>query len=214
MMAVALLWLSLPRGLAGIAGLEGDAILQDLRLRGGNGTPEILADAAAPLERRLFWHDTGLANIDYGVLLFRQSQQMADPAAQRQRQETALLHIEQGLAQAPGNPSAWAQLARIRALKGDSRGAAAALRLSMLTGAVTPAIMEGRLALGLYLLEALDLETRDMLAAQVRLLWTARPDIVAALPTAQAGRDFLRETLAALSSEDEARYTSLVARHR
>lgn len=213
-MAVSLLWLAVPRTLAALAGLEGDAILRDLRLTGAAVDSDTLAAGAASLERRAAWHEAGLTDIDDGLLLFRQSRQTSSPAEQRRLLEQATLRLEQGLALAPGNPSAWAQLAQIRALRGDRTGAGAALRLSMLTGAVTPSIMSSRLALGLYLLEELDTETRTLLAGQVRLTWGIHPDHLPALSREPAGQAFIRQSLADLSDEAVSDYAKRLERGR
>jgi hypothetical protein len=213
-MAVGLLWLAIPRTLAGLAGLEGDTIVRGLRLDGSAGDSESLAVAVASLEARTFWHETGLTAIDHGLLLARQSRQAQNPAEQRQLLDAAAADVEQGLRQAPGNPSAWTQLARIRALRGDKQGAASALRLSMLTGAVTPSIMPSRLALGLYLLDVLDMETRDMLAGQVRLTWSINPDSFRTLSDTATGQAFIRQALASLSDDAVADYAKRLERGR
>ncbi len=198
-MAASLLWLALPRTLAGLAGLEGDTVVSNLRLTEGQAAVDALAAGADSLEKRAFWHEAGLTEIDHGLLLFQQSRQASSSAQQRHLLEAATLQMERGLARAPGNPSAWAQLAHIRALRGDRAGAVAALRLSMLTGTVTPSIMPSRLALGLYLLDGLDAETRHLLAGQVRLTWGISPDRFAELSRDPAGQAFIRQALADLS---------------
>lgn len=213
-MAAGLLWLALPRTLAALAGLEGDAVISDLRLNGGQVDAEVLAAGIASLESRASWHGTGLTDIDHGLLLFRQSRRASSPAEQRRLLDAATVLVEQGLAQAPGNPSAWAQLARLRALRGDRAGAGAALRLSMLSGAVTPSIMPSRLALGLYLLDGLDAETRNMLAGQVRLTWGINPDSFPGLSREPAGQAFIRQSLADLSDEAVRDYAQRLERGR
>lgn len=211
-MASALLWLALPRTLAALAGLEGDAVISDLRLTGEQVDGDDLAAGVASLESRASWHGSGLTNIDHGLLLFRQSRQASSPAEQQRLLDAAAARIEQGLTMAPGNPSAWAQLAHIQTSRGDRAGAA--LRLSMLTGAVTPSIMPSRLALGLYLLEGLDAETRTLLAGQVRLTWGINPDSFSGLSREPAEQAFIRQSLADLSDAAVSDYAKRLERGR
>lgn len=214
LMAAGLLWLALPRTLAALAGLEGDAVISAPQLTGGRADGDALAAGVASLESSAAWHGAGLTHIDHGLLLLRQSRQASSPAEQQRLLDAAALRIEQGLAQAPGNPSAWAQLAHIRARRGDRAGAGAALRLSMLTGAVTPSIMPSRLALGLYLLDGLDTETRTLLAGQVRLTWGIHPDSFAGLSHEPAGQAFIRRSLADLSDEAVSDYAKRLEQGR
>lgn len=207
-MGVCLVGLAAPRTVANLAGVEGDEIVRTLRLDGENGAAETLAAGIASLERRAFWLDAGLTDIDRGTLLFRQAQGTQDANERQHLLASAAAGIEQGLAKAPGNPSAWAQLAGIEALQGRRRAAVAALRLSLLTGAVTPGIMASRLALGLYLLDSLDGETRNLLAGQVRLTWTIDPDKFPSLTRVPAGQDFIRQALAELSDTAAATYSA------
>lgn len=147
---------------------------------------------------------------DRGMLLLRRAQ-AEPPGPERNRLiGAAITATEQGLARNPAQAGAWARLAYMRALLDDRPGAAAALRLSFLAGAVSPQIMASRLSLGLYLLDDLDAEQRSLLARQIRLLWVVQPTAltdIASEPDAQA---FLSEALAAMSEADVA---SFVRRH-
>lgn len=202
LMAVGLLGLALPRTFAGLAGLAGDVVVQ--RLRQGEAVDgEALSLAIEGLRDRGFWHETGANHADLGLLSFTKAQQVPVGTAERERlllqAETSL---KRGLRLAPGNPGAWARLASVRVQRGDRVGAAAALRMSMLTGSITPAIMSSRLALGLYLLNDLDAETTDMLANQVRLTWVILPDAIVTIPATPQGQAFIQKALDKLTDKD------------
>ncbi len=110
------------------------------------------------------------------------------------------------LAAAPGDPNGWLRLARQRAAAGDVTGAGQALRLSFLSGAVVPGLMLPRLRLGLDLNSALDAETQQLLARQIRLVWMLEPSALPPLLVNSAYRPILAAALAAVTPADEQQF--------
>lgn len=86
--------------------------------------------------------------------------------------------LQSALAGAPGEPSAWFLLARQRLERNDRGGAAAALRLSLLAGAMVPPLMVPRLDMIIALQTDLPPDIASMLARQVRLTWVIAPEAV------------------------------------
>lgn len=186
-----LLCLALPR-------LAGEAMVVEARqhvlaLRtdpaATGGTAALLSSASA-IDRAGPLTGDGRLIADGGLLLLRAAL-LATDAAERQRLlRAAAAASEAGLREGPVHPAAWTRLAFIRRELGEPAAAAAALRLSMLTGAVMPQVMADRLALGLDLLPYLDPEGLALLQRQIRLVNGIRPESLPALarrsPFAQA----------------------------
>lgn len=110
------------------------------------------------------------------------------------------------LAAAPGDPNGWLRLARERFTAGDKAGAGQALRLSFLSGAVVPGIMLPRLRLGLDLHAALDTETQQIMARQIRLVWMLEPSAIPPLLVNGDYRPILAAALAAVTPADEQQF--------
>jgi SAM-dependent methyltransferase len=81
----------------------------------------------------------------------------------------------------PAQPAAWLQLASLRDIAGDRVGAAAALRLSILSGPFVPELMASRLMLAGRLLDDLGPETLPLAYRQVRLVQAHLPEQYASL---------------------------------
>jgi len=157
-LSLLLLALGLPRLAGGLMALPGSATLWAMH-EGEAVPPEAMASAAEGLARSARWSGNGLSDIESGYAL------MMLGAYEESRAATL-----RGLAAAPGNPNGWARLSWLRLKRGDRAGAASALRLSLLSGAVTPDLMESRLQLGLQLFPSLDPDTTALLQRQFRLL--------------------------------------------
>lgn len=88
--------------------------------------------------------------------------------------------VGESLADAPGQPSLWLRLATLRYWRGDRSGAAAALNLSVMSGAVAPALMTSRLEIGLALRDVMDDDDLALLRRQVILTAELDPDWIEA----------------------------------
>jgi hypothetical protein len=106
---------------------------------------------------------------------------------------------EDALARSPVLPELWARLAWLRTVEGDPAGAARALRLSLLSGQVVPAMTVSRLQLGLELHPHMDAETRNLLDQQLRLGWLTVPDNMRAMAGRADVGPLVRDALARLN---------------
>lgn len=93
----------------------------------------------------------------------------------------AMTATEELLRISPAQPAAWLQLASLRDIAGDRVGAAAALRLSILSGPFVPELMASRLMLAGRLLDDLGPETLPLAYRQVRLVQAHLPEHYASL---------------------------------
>lgn len=157
-----------------------------------------LAAAIASIEQMGGWTGDSRLVADGGLLLMRQAAVTADPAARLALLHRAVNLTEEGLRRGPAHPVAWTRLAALRVALGQPDKAAAALRLSLLSGPLVPQITASRLAQGLALLPALDPDTQGLLARQVRLLQGTHPEQLAALKTDAAASNFIQQALSNL----------------
>lgn len=201
----ALVWLGAPRLLAAIVSLDARAVIWDAR-SGSPPPPDRLASAAADLGAAQRWAEDGEAMGDRGFLLVQQARATPPGPERAVLLDQAVRATEAGLAAAPAQPSAWARLAWLHVARGDRAAALPALRLSLLTGPVAPALMASRLELGLDLLSLMDPDTRGLLRRQVRLLWVVSPETVAAMSQKPGTGGFIRDALDDLSEEDMAAF--------
>lgn len=171
--------LGAPRLAASLAALDAAELLP--LARGGQPVePAALTSAAAGLARALAWTPDGGLAADRGYLLLAAAGETEDENQRARLLAEAEQATAAGLALAPGQPNAWARLAHLRWRRGDGAGAAAALRLSFLSGATTPSLMEGRLTLAAELLAHFDADTLALLERQARLFWVLAPEKAAA----------------------------------
>lgn len=197
--------LGLPQLVAALRTTDARAVLWEAR-SGPMPAPDRLAAAAADLDAAQWWVTDGEALGDRGFLLLQQAQ-AAPPGPRRSALlDQAMAATAAGLAAAPAQPSLWARLAWLHTVHGDRASALPALRMSLLTGPVAPALMASRLELGLSLMPVMDPDTRALLRRQVRLLWVVSPDRVAALAQKAPTGGFIRDALDDLSDEDMAAF--------
>lgn len=209
LLGVALLGLGVPRLIAAGLSQEARAVLWDLEEGKDPPKPQRLAFAAADLAAAAGWVVEGQGLLDRSLLLLRQAESLSAGGERQRLLDDAEAVAASALALAPGQPSAWARLARLRLGRGDGTGAAAALRLSLLSGAVVPALMTWRLELGLRLRPYLDADTRALLDRQIRLTWILQPDHIARLATRPAEAAQVRHALDALSQQEVQHYLRL-----
>jgi hypothetical protein len=209
--ACLLLALGVPRLISAGLSLNAGNVLWDVYGRAPVPT-ERLAAAAADLASAGAWVRDGTAEAHRGLLLIQQaSRTPPGPERDRLRRE-AVSATEAGLAVAPGDPSAWYRLANLRALAGDRAGAVAALRASMLSGAVVPDLMVPRIELGLTLLPQMDRDSVALLSRQIRLTWVIAPEFVAGLSTRDGYGPLVQDALASLGEDEMAHYLRLHGR--
>lgn len=200
-----LLALGIPRLLAALEALDARSVQWDAHGQ-APVSPARLAEAEAGLAGAARWVSDGEMDTGRGYLLLKLAQS-APAGAERNRLWSDVETVTAaGLAKAPGQPSAWLRLAHLREVRGDAAGAAKALRLAMLSGAVVPESMRARVQMGLRLLPALDHETRGLLARQIRLTWVIDPDYVAGLSERGQAGDLVRDALADLTEEEMGHY--------
>ncbi|OYQ37173.1 hypothetical protein CHU95_02160 [Niveispirillum lacus] len=192
-----LLCLALPR-LAG-EGLVVEARQHILALRtdpAATGGMTALLSSAAVIDQAGPLTSDGRLVADGGLLLLRAALLQTDAAQRQQLLRRAAAASEAGLRQTPAYPAAWTRLAFIRRELGEPMAAAAALRMSLLTGAVMPQVMVDRLGLGLDLLPYLDPEGVALLQRQIRLIKDIQPDSLPGLAVRSAfAQAFIEATL-------------------
>lgn len=121
----------------------------------------------------------------------------------------ATVAAEQALAQAPGQPAVWAQLARLREQQGDRQGAVQALRLSFLTGTFQPSLMEPRLLQAVRLFDVMDEQTRGLFLRQIRLTWILHPELISSLWLSPTLRPAIAEAMTAVTEHDRQSFIRL-----
>ena len=202
-LAVMLLWLALPRLAAALLAVPGQAVVHDL-LAGQQPPVADLENAARALATARAWAADGGYDLDRGLVLLRHSQQAATLAEAARLKAASRAATVRGLAEAPVQPSAWLRLANLRQQDGDAIGAGRALRLSLLTGPMVPAILPDRLRLAFALWPMLDDDTRALVPHQIRLAWVLAPAFLSSLTVDAASTARVGEALATLSEEDMA----------
>lgn len=177
-----------------------------------NGTPTPAADleaAAAELAVAERWSGAAEHKLDRGLILLRRALAATDPQERTTLFAAAEHATVAGLMTAPGEPGAWTRLAWLRRQRGDIDGALAALRLSWLSGAFTPVLMESRLEFALSLQSAMNEEMLSLLRRQIRLVWVISPDFVTRLVANGSAGALIGEALAELSEQELSRYLEL-----
>jgi hypothetical protein len=207
-LGLAIFSFAVPRFASALIAVDSRDVLSTLRA----GQPVETARqnaAGADLERAATWVADGQLSLDRGYLAMQQAESAPDAESRRRLRRQAITATEGGLTLSPSQPSAWARLAALRLGEDDRQGAAEALRLSMLTGAVAPALMASRLNLGLSMLSVLDRDTTDLLRRQVRLTWAISPDIVDEMAQRPTTGHFVVDALNTMSDSDVQRYVQL-----
>lgn len=203
-----LLGLGVPQLAAALSALNADAELQEVR-NGNPSSPQRLARASDALAAANRWDRSGEREAAHAVLMTAQAEAAA-PGPDRDRLfADALASARTAVQLAPGQPHAWAHLAALFERGGDRRRAVEALRLSMLSGAVEPALMMWRLEMAFRLRTAMDADTLSLLRRQIRLAWIIMPEQIATLSKRPDAYDLVDESLSLLSEEEMAHYVRL-----
>lgn len=194
-----------PRLVAALLTLEARAVLWEVYGGRPVAEPRLIA-AAEAIAAAGRWVRDGELETDRGLLLARAAESLPPGEARRHRLAEARSATEAGLAAAPGQPVAWARLAGLYQQAGDPAAAVRALRMSMLAGAVVPALQSSRIELGLPLLPAMDAETLELFRRQIGLTWVMEPDFIIALGARPGLAALVRDGLDGLGGEEMARF--------
>ena len=213
LIGVLLLGLAVPRLLAASQWLDAREVVWTL-YAGTKVTPAALTQASADLAAADAWVRDGEREGERSLILIRQAMLAPTANGQAALWAEAEAAAAAALSVAPGQPSLWYRLAALRERRGDLSGAVAALRLSMLSGAYTPDLMEPRINLGLKLVSAMSQETRDLLKRQIRLSWAATPGSIVALSARPDAGPLVREALDELSDAELLQFQHLHAPKR
>lgn len=134
------------------------------------------------LKRADQWFGDPDARISAALLEFRIANRDAQGGSRNAPQlAAAIADFSKGLARAPANPFAWIVLGDARMEAGDRRGAAKALRASILFGAYELPLSVPRAELGLALWPDLDGDEQEEVAQQIRLAWRFYPQELVAV---------------------------------
>ena len=132
-LGVLLLWIAVPRMVANLLLLPGNSALQ-LLTTGNTITLDGYDRILRSRDAALAWVELPQARIDLGETLYlmaRAEDETGVDAGTALRE--ARNQFRQGLAQAPASTRAWLWLADVNQALGDAEGAAAAVRLSLLS---------------------------------------------------------------------------------
>ncbi len=174
---LALLYLAVPRAVAGFIMLPGNQVLNDIQ-DGGAIDEQALVALVESRRRAAGWIDSGRLWSDLAVAQFM----LAETGVPSDN--TDLDHIQQAsesleiaLALAPANPHAWTRRAYAELLlNGPSEAAASALVMAMLTARYEPDLLFVRLELGLVLWPRFAVEDRELVLDQIRFAWRKSPE--------------------------------------
>lgn len=134
------------------------------------------------LKRADQWFGDPDARISAALFEFRIANRQEQGGSRDPRQlAEAIADFSSGLARAPANPFGWIALGDARMEAGDRRGAAKALRASILFGAYELPLSVPRAELGLALWPQLDGDEREEVAQQIRLAWRFYPQELVAV---------------------------------
>ncbi len=174
---LALLYLAVPRTVAGFIMQPGNRVLNDIQA-GGEIDEQALVALVESRRRAAGWIDSGRLWSDLAVAQFMLAE-TGDPSGgtdfDRVRQASESLEI--ALALAPANPYAWTRRAYAELLvTGPSEAAASALVMSILTARYEPDLLFVRLKLGLVLWPHFAAEDQELVLDQIRFAWRKSPE--------------------------------------
>lgn len=169
---IAILTLSVPRTIAAFIGLPADPIQGRLH-RGEEVTSEQLNKLIENRTAMLRWIENRSVYTDIGVA----QRLLAKEVGYETTEGEAFLRLAEenivnGLQLGPADAITWNLLGFIRSIRhGPSEGAAKALRTSILLGRYDRRLWKDRLRYCFYNWRHFDEEGRDIVLAQVRLVW-------------------------------------------
>jgi len=179
--ALLMIWLALPRAVAGLILFDAESTLTSLRL--GETVPA--TERASLLARQrsaLAWSSAGGPLIGYSfAVMASQARDSADgkKANLAESIAAAAAALRTGLSRMPVSAEGWLMLALLR--RGAAGGAAkaiSAVRMSVFTGPHVPVLAVVRLRLMFRLWPQFAKDERQLVYGQVRFAWSIAPDDV------------------------------------
>jgi hypothetical protein len=167
-LGVLLLWIAVPRMVANLLLLPGNSALQ-LLTTGNTITLDGYDRILRSRDAALAWVELPQARIELGETLYlmaRAEDQTGVDAGTALREARNQFRL--GLAQAPASTRAWLWLADVNQALGDAEGAAAAVRLSLLSAPHEVNIASARAVLAFLYWDRLAPEIRAIAAGDVR----------------------------------------------
>ncbi len=185
-LALFLLYLSIPRGVAALIMLPADHVVSWVKQgRAADLRPEDLENLIESRQQASYWIEDGevFANLAIAQLVAAGTDSTSEDDPQHVRGRLlaeASAALQRGLAAAPVNPHAWAQLGYTKLLAGDDPvGAVPFLKMSIYTGPYEPRLVFPRVKLLLELWNLLSDAERDLVYPQIRFAWNvSRPKLV------------------------------------
>ncbi len=175
--SLALLYLAVPRTVAGFIMQPGNRVLNDIQ-EGGAIDEQALVALVESRRRAAEWIDSGRLWSDLAVAQFMLAETgVPSGDTDLDRIQQASDSLEVALALAPANPHAWTRRAYAELLlNGPSEAAAPALVMAMLTARYEPDLLFVRLELGLVLWPQFSVEDRELVLDQIRFAWRKSPE--------------------------------------
>lgn len=202
-----------PRLVAAVLTLDARTVIWDVYAGDGTATgtgAEVgesrLIGAADDIAKAGRWVTDGELEGDRSLLLLRAAQSAVNDGERDARLAESLAVAQAALAAAPGQPGVWLRVSHLQEQRANPAAAAAALRMSLLSGSFVPEIMAFRIELGMRLLPVADRDTADLMRRQIRLMWLVDPDFVAKLAARPGYGNFVQQALESLSDAEMAQF--------
>lgn len=172
--ALVILWLAVPRAVAGAIMFGSQNTLIAAR-RGKVVTPADVQRLIAAQRSALAWSDSGESWIHNGYMLLYST--IRSPRIDKTVNRAAGKALYQGLSQMPVNAEGWYWLAVVRQRDdGASTKVASALRMSIFTGPHVPVLAIVRLRLMLRNWRQYSVDERNSVYRQIQFAWSVSPD--------------------------------------
>lgn len=195
-LAAALLTLSVPRLMASLALLKGDAALALLQ-SGQEPTLEGVERLLRSRQEALAWVPSGQSHFDLAKALLALSEsELRGATPPEELRALGERHLREGLALSPANAQAWQLLATTALLRNDPDEAARALTLSYKANPHAPHLSDGRTAMGMLLWKHLDEATRAPLRVEMRSAFRRNPGRLARVALDTDSVELLQDALA------------------
>jgi hypothetical protein len=184
LIAALMIWLAVPRAMAGLILFNAENTLTSLRL--GETVPAAARASLLSQQRSaLTWARGGAPSIDYGyAVMAAQARDATEGKTVNAKQTNAIAEkaLIAGLSQMPVNAEGWFMLAVVRRASGENDAkAASAIRMSVFTGPHIPVLAAVRLRLMFRLWPQFAKDEKELIYRQVRFAWAVAPDDVVAM---------------------------------